>query len=109
MAGIDESEVIDLVAENPDGSALLVMVETREWGADPRQPDQLKAKLNTYAQFALDGSLTQHYPHLANKPVTIRLECREDPPAEISSIADAAQRRLSEYGVSLTVKVNPHL
>lgn len=109
MAGIDESEVIDLVAENPDGSALLVMVETRAWGTDPRQPEQLKAKLNTYAQFALDGSLTQHYPHLANRPVTIRLECRENPPADISSIADAAQQRLAEYGVSLAVRVNPRL
>jgi hypothetical protein len=97
------------VAEEQDGSALLVIVEPRPWGADPGQPDQLKAKLNTYAQYVLDCELVRHYPQLAERHVAIRLECIDDPPEVIQKIANTAAERLAEYEVIFTVKVNPRL
>ena len=84
MAGIQESETIDLVAQAADGRYLLVMVETRPWGTDPAQPNQLKAKIKTYAQYALDGGLLSHFPQVASQAIVIRLDCSERPDDEIA-------------------------
>jgi hypothetical protein len=81
MAGVHEPNVIDLVAMEADGTALLVIVEERPWGSDPSHPGQLREKFNTYAWYVLDGLLVDHYPELVDQPVTIRLECVEPPKA----------------------------
>lgn len=109
MAGIHESETIDLVARATDGRYVLVMVETRPWGADPAQPDQLKAKINTYAQFALDGGLLSHYPQAANQAIIIRLDCSQPPDEEINAITTRAAEQLTKFDIEVAVNVNPML
>lgn len=109
MAGMDESEVIDLVAQEEDGAALLVIVEARPWSSPLEQGEQLKAKLNTYAQFILDGGLVSHYPEFDGRPATIRLECAMEPPSAIQDILRVAGDRLAEYQLQVTHVVNPRL
>ena len=109
MAGLQEPETIDLVAQAADGRYLLVMVETRPWGTDPAQPDQLKAKINTYAQFALDGGLLSHYPQAANQAVVIRLDCPEPPDDEINAITSRAAEQLAKFDIEVAVNVNQRL
>ena len=109
MAGIQESETIDLVAQAADGRYLLVMVETRPWGTDPAQPNQLKAKIKTYAQYALDGGLLSHFPQVASQAIVIRLDCSERPDDEIAAITTRAAERLARFDIEFTVNVNPQL
>ncbi len=109
MAGLHEPEVIDLVAQEEDGTALLVIVETRPWSTPSEQADQLKAKLNTYAQFILDGGLVSHYPELDGRPATIRLECAMKPPGVIQDTLRVAGDRLSVHRIQVTHVVNPRL
>jgi hypothetical protein len=109
MAGIHEAETIDLVAQAADGRYMLVMVETRPWGSDPAQPGQLKAKINTYAQFALDGGLLSHYPHAANQAIVIRLDCLKPPDDEVKAIITRAAEQLAKFDIEVTVKVDPQL
>ena len=109
MAGIEEPETIDLVAQAADGRYLLVMVETRPWGTDPAQPDQLKAKINTYAQFALDGELLRHYPQAVNQPIAIQLDCPEPPDDAISAVTSRAAEQLAKFEVDVIVNINPQL
>ena len=85
------------------------MVESRPWHAEPGQIEQLKAKFNTYAQFALDGELTRQFPDLADRPVSIRLDCAAEPPSDVAEILAFTTERLAEYGVTVTVNVNPRL
>jgi len=59
MAGIADTYTIDLVAQDADGTYLLVMVEDRPWGTHPDQSAQLQEKLNTYASYVLDGGRTE--------------------------------------------------
>lgn len=47
MAGLGEPAVVDLVAQDAEGNALLVIVETRGWGTDVRAPQLLRAKTGT--------------------------------------------------------------
>jgi hypothetical protein len=109
MTGIHESEVIDLIAEDSDGNALLVIVQQDPWTDLPTQAEQLKAKINTYAQFALDGGLVGNHPHLADRPIMIRLDCSQDPPSMIRDVLTIASQRLSKYDVTITALVRPDL
>jgi hypothetical protein len=109
MAGIHEPETIDLVAQAADGRYLLVMIETRPWGSDPSQGDQLKAKINTYAQFALDGGLMQHYPETANQPIAIRLDCISPPDESTDALLTHAAGQLARFGIEILINVNPTL
>jgi len=103
MAGIEDANVIDLVAQDATGVCMVVMVETRPWDACPDQPEQLKQKINAYASYILDGALASQYPEIEGQPVHIRLDCPEPPSGEIATIIEWAMRQLREYGVRFEV------
>jgi hypothetical protein len=109
MPGIHEPETIDLIARAADGRYLLVMIETRPWGSDPGQADQLKAKINTYAQFALDGGLLRHHPEAANQPIAIRLDCPAAPDEATSAIMSRAAEQLARFNIEILININPSL
>lgn len=105
MAGIADTNTIDLVAQDADGTYLLVMIEDRPWGADPDQPTQLQEKINTYAGFIFDGSLARQYPETDGQPVRIRLDCTQAPDGHIAHITDHAATQLAGHGIGF--QVNP--
>jgi hypothetical protein len=69
------------------------MVETSRWVTDFGQADQLKAKINTYAQFALDGGHLSHSPQAASQASVIRLDCSQPPNDEINAITARAAKQ----------------
>ena len=105
MAGVADTEKIDLVAQDAGGRFLLVMVESRKWGEDAAQPTQLKEKINAYAGFIMDGSLARHYPQTAGQPVDIQLNCPEKPSGEFSTILDHATKQLHGLGIGFRLHV----
>lgn len=80
MAGIADTYTIDLVAQDADGTYLLVMVEDRPWGTHPDQSAQLQEKLNTYASYVLDGaspgSFLRRLPDRSGSGSTVRAPSR---------------------------------
>jgi hypothetical protein len=102
-SGVENPNVIDLVAQDAEGVYMVIMTETRPWGTAPEQPEQLKQKINTYAAYVLDGTLASQYPETADQPVRIQLNCPEPPTGEIAVITDWAGRRLREYGIRFAV------
>jgi len=86
MIGIADTNTVDLVAQEVDGTYLLVMVEERSWGSDLDQVAQLQEKINTYAGYVLDGSLTREYPESVGGSVRIRLDCAEVPTGHFAHI-----------------------
>ena len=108
MAGLHDPEVIDLIAEQPDGSALLVIIKEGMWEASIDEP-ALRAKLNSYAQFALDGGLVSQYPHMDGRPVTIRVVSSGPPPPAVADTLKIAAERLHPYRISVTAMLNPRL
>jgi hypothetical protein len=105
MPGIEDANVVDVVAQDADGEYMVVMVETRPWGDDPNQLEQLKAKINSYAQFILDGSLISAYPETADKAVRVQLDCVTHPTTEVTAVVDRAAAELAKHGVGFTVNV----
>lgn len=105
MAGIADTNTIDVVAQDADGTYLLVMVEDRRWGAEEEQEAQLREKLNTYAGFVLDGDLTAQYSETAGAQVKIRLDCVEAPSGHFAHITSHAAAQLAAHGIRF--EVNP--
>lgn len=105
MDGIADTNTIDLVAQDADGTYLLVMIEDRPWGTDPDQATQLQEKINSYAGFILDGSLARNYPETEGQPIRIRLDCTTAPDGHIEHITDHTAAQLANHGIGF--QVNP--
>jgi hypothetical protein len=105
MPGIADTNMIDLVAQEADGTVVLVMVEERPWGSDPDQASQLQEKINTYASYALDGSIVRQYPETVGQPVRIRLDCAEMPTGHFAHITAHAKSQLEVRTIDF--HVNP--
>jgi hypothetical protein len=69
MAGLADTNTVDVVAQDAAGQVLVVMVETRRWGMDRAQSSQLRAEINAYAGFITDGSLLRRYPEAAGQKI----------------------------------------
>lgn len=107
MAGVADTNVVDVVGQDAAGRYLLIMVEERAWGSDAAQASQLKEKIDTYAGFILDGTLSRRYSETAGQPVDIQVNCWEVPSGEFAAILDHATRQLQRFGIGLRVNVVP--
>lgn len=105
MAGIADTNTIDVVAQDAEGQYVIAMVEDRPWGTDPGQPMQLREKINTYAGFILDGSLVRHYPETTHRPVLIQLDCVQQPTDDIATIVDHARGQLEKLNIGFRLNV----
>jgi len=106
MAGIAQTNVVDIVARDASGRFLVIMVEDRVWGAEDAQAAQLKEKMNTYATFIMDGSLARRYPETAGQPVDIQLNCPETPTGEFATILGHTATQLQKLGIGFRVNVS---
>lgn len=105
MAGVQDTNVIDLVGEGPDGEVILFIVEERPWDASPTQVDDLREKLVTYAGFVANRDLVHQYPDLEGRPVRIQIDCPEQPSDAVAALLDQAAPSLSEFGITVSLNV----
>lgn len=105
MAGIADTQTIDLIAQDADGTCVLVMVEDRSWGSAVDQEAQLREKINTYAGFVLDGGLARSYPVTLGRTVRIRLDCAEPPSGHYAHIAAHAAKELAAHGIEFAINL----
>jgi hypothetical protein len=106
MAGIEDSNTIDLVTHDPETDEYaLIMVETRRWANSAEQLAQLREKINTYAMFALDEGLIRTHPEAANKPLRVQLDCVEPPTGDVAELIELATEKLGEHRVRFVVNV----
>jgi hypothetical protein len=103
MAGVEDTNVIDVVAQDADGEYMIVMVESRPWGAERNQIEQLKAKINAYAGFVASGSFTKAFPEAAGMPLRIQLDCIEPLPPVVNAIVVRATAEFAKHGIGFLV------
>lgn len=104
MPGIDEPDVIDLIAEDTDGSALLSIVQTGRWSPDGSERGRLKRKLATYLRYALDGQMVSTYPTLRGRPVVIELTYEHPPPQALLDYWRRRGEATARDGVTLSTR-----
>jgi hypothetical protein len=108
MAGVAYANVIDVIAQDASGRFVVIMVESRMWGADEAQASQLQDKINSYAGFIADGRLAMQCPETAGQPVDIQLNCVDAPRGQFATIVEHARTQLGRIGIGFRVKVAPN-
>jgi hypothetical protein len=88
-------------------STSLIMVEERPWGTDADQAAQLRAKINSYAGYILDGTLAKQFPETAGQRVRIQLNCWETPSGQFAVITNNAAAQLDKLQIGFNVRVMP--
>ncbi|MCG8465444.1 MAG: hypothetical protein MI750_11405 [Xanthomonadales bacterium] len=105
MAGIHETDKIDLIADHPEDNRLcLFMVETREWSESQEMYLELQEKLSTYLTYIDCGKLYEDYPGFVGKGIRFML-CYFYPLNDIAtSTISRMETILFERNIELVLK-----
>jgi hypothetical protein len=104
--GVEHAHVIDIVAHDENtGEVALIMLEPRPWDGSELQMFQLQEKLNAYMSFALDGEMTEAYPHLAKLPLRIQIDCATIPEGPVLDFLSVVHDQIALQEIKLEVRV----
>ena len=104
--GVQNPRVVDLIRPDAAADAVeLTMLETRAWGSDPLQLDQLEGKFNAYLGYVQGGYLARDYPDYAGKRVRFRLACAAPPVGEAGRMLAAMRDFAEREGIGFVVEV----
>ena len=104
--GVQNTEIVDKVIRDKDGSAVLVMREDRPWDGSEQRVLELRKKINTYVAFARQGELATDFPDLARKPVSLQLWCiQHRPEPRLMEFLDRANAQLAQQSLQIRVRV----
>ena len=105
--GVENPEIIDLITlDSQEGEVVLLVLENRPWGSDPKQLEQFDEKLNRYLAYVLDGFLERQYPQYEGLPVRIQIDCVDDPKDDrIQRFLEGVAMVCEQNGISLALRV----
>ncbi len=109
--GVENPEIIDLITSDArNGEVVLLIIERRPWGSDPKQLMQFDEKLNRYFAYVLDGFLGRQYPQYAGMPVRIRIDCADAPTDERTlRFLEGVEMVCEQNGIGFTVRVSAEM
>ena len=94
-----------LAFDGETGEAVLIMVEPRPWDGSEERLFQLQEKVNAYLSFALDGEMTDAFPHLAGKPVRLQLDCAVAPDPSVEQFVAAVREHIALQDMTFAVRL----
>ena len=104
--GIENPRGLDALAfDGETGEAVLIMVEPRAWDGTEERIFQLQEKVNAYLSFALDGEMTDAFPHLAGKPVRLQLDCAVAPDPSVEQFVTAVREHIALQDMKFAVRI----
>ena len=105
--GLTHPDIIDEVAHQAkDDSVVLTIREDTPWDGSDERILALRAKINTYVAFVVQGQLARDYPALVGKPIVIELRCiQHRPDQKTIRFLDEANALVERYGIRIGVLV----
>ena len=104
--GVENPRGLDALAfDGETGEAVLIMVEPRPWDGSEQRLFQLQEKVNSYLSFALDGEMTEAFPHLAGKPVRLQLDCAAPPDSMTGHFITAVREHIALQDMKFAVRI----
>ncbi|MCE9581769.1 MAG: hypothetical protein K8T20_04550 [Planctomycetes bacterium] len=105
---VEKTGSVDFITvERDTGTISMVLIEPREWSADPARVAQLEAKLESYRKYFLEGKLAKALPQVAGNPVVFELRCPGPPPQELFPTLNRWGKELRDIGVQFDVSIPP--
>ena len=104
--GVENPRGLDALAfDGETGEAVLIMVDPRAWDGSEERLFQLQEKVNAYLSFALDGEMTEAFPHLVGKPVRLQLDCAVPPDSMAEHFIAAVREHIALQGMKFAVRI----
>jgi hypothetical protein len=100
------SAVLDHIMEGPDSWVLMVWFQD-DWDDSERQLGYVRAKIENYARFVVDGELVKQFPRARGRVVRIELFCGAEPTPAVRELLEIARPQLSKLGIGLSVRLMP--
>ena len=105
--GVHNPRVVDLIRlDSPTDAVELLMLETRPWGSDPGQLEQLEAKFNSYLGYVQSGALARDYPQYAGRRGRFRLECAFAPVGDAAAMLGAIRDFAEGEGIAFALEIS---
>ena len=96
---VDQNDIIDGIGLEPSGLAVAMLISDHLGWSNPSDMAVRAAKIEAYADAVLSGSLADHYPPAAEKPVLIRLIYKETPNDEGARFLASVAKQLQAVGI----------
>jgi len=100
-------DVVDFVAEAPDGRFVLAMTEDRPWEDNVERLLQLQDKIRNYMIFCETGQLVSKYPAAANRKILFEIYSVDEPTRDVAKLLKSWSHELATRGIALTQKLIP--
>jgi len=108
--GVHNPNVIDLVGKDANGQVVLWMVASGEWFDAGRPLDALKAKVNAYAFYVLEGQFARDYPDVGvTAPIAIALRYPDPPDPDLAELVRLTTEALAPHGLEFRIELAPYL
>lgn len=102
--GINQPDVIDEVAYDPDNEELaLIMHANEDWSKDDARISEIKAKSSKYIEFAMNGQMAEAFPDHADGKIRIQLDCQFLPNDKVMTFLEELNKILMKGGMRLVV------
>jgi hypothetical protein len=105
MAGIDETSSIDHQKVENDGTIVLLMIEHLDWAEDGEQIDNLRAKIQFYANHLITGAAAAAFPGVPITRARITLISGEMPTAAAIAVLAEARHKLGARNIVVELVV----
>ena len=106
MAGIQDTNVIDLVTHEPSADEYVLIITAPEvWTDSDEQLRQLTDKINAYTTFAIEGGLVRAYPQTTGKSIRFQLDCWSPLTSRVGALVEHARYRLANFRIGFTVNL----
>ena len=105
---MDDPNTIDYLAHDQLRSKyVLIIREDRAWNRPGEMHAQLKAKIDTYFQYIMDGGVAQEYPGTRSQDCAITLLCRQQPGPESLAFFEYVRQVLAQDRIEFNYILHP--
>jgi hypothetical protein len=95
---VDQSEVIDIVSKDKEGSIVLSISDHLDWENTGEHLRLLQEKINTYLRFLDSGEVYEKYPDARGRPIQIEVMFHYPPSIEARSFLAKVKPIVEDFG-----------
>ena len=97
---VEQTDKIDFISTEPDGSVVLTVSDHLEWDRENRHLLILQSKLNAYLAFIESGQISEAYPSAQGKPIVISVRALYPPTPIAREFLSRVERTIRDAGFS---------
>lgn len=102
---VDQTNVVDIVAEDSSGAILLVISDHLDWSNSRQHLFTLQEKVNTYIRFVDSGEIYEKYPKARDRVIQIDVRFHRTLPLQARSFLERMRSDVERFGFQFRYEV----